>query len=171
MSEPLDTTSEKLDLSKRISLGWKLTFLSGLFPVIVATIIFARLMWSVEHPSGPWLAGGFTASDYTLDSIRQFDEVLARDLIMAQHMELANIINTGFMVLIISFFGLRRRQCWAWFTLLAIFLWVGLNDGMAFIKANQRPVPLLAEIIGLAGLAISWRPIFKACTRKPPEAE
>jgi hypothetical protein len=169
MPEGPNTTFESQDLSRRIRLGWKLTFLSGLFPVIVATIIFARLFWSVEHPSGPWLAGGFAASNYTLESIRQFDEVLAKDLIMAQHMELANIINTGFMVLVISFFGLRRRQCWAWFTLLAIFLWVGLNDGMAFIKANQRPVPLLAEVIGLAGLAISWRPIFKGCTRKSSE--
>lgn len=167
MPEPTNnSTSTDAHLSKKLGFGWKLTFFAGMFPIVVATIIFARLFWSVEHPSSPWLAGGFTAANYTLNSVRECNELLAKDLIMAQHMQLANIINTGLMVLVISFFGLRRRHCWAWFTLLAIFLWVGINDAMAFIKANQRPVPLLAEVIGLAGLAIAWRPIFRSCTQR-----
>ena len=69
-------------------------------------------------------------------------------------------MNTGFVVVLITIFGLRRGLKWAWYTLLVIFLWVGLNDALALRRAQQPLVPLIPEIIGLTGLCIARRSIF-----------
>jgi hypothetical protein len=147
-------------LEGRLRLGSTLTFITGLFVLGVATYFFIQLWRGVANPSEPWRSGGFGPSPYTLDGIRSCNPTLASDFIAAQHIEFANVINTAFVILVVTVFGLRRRQRWAWYTLLATFLWVGLNDAVALLMAKQPLVPLIPEVIGLVGLFIARPALF-----------
>jgi hypothetical protein len=156
-----------------LRIGSLLTTITGLFVFSVATYFFVMFLVGQANPSGPWPAGGFFCkSPYSLDNVTTCSNqypinppatctsTLAQDFILGQHIQFANVMNTGAVVAVISIFGLRRRQRWAWWTLLAIFLWVGLNDALALHEGGQKAVPLIPEVIGLTGLALSWKSIF-----------
>ena len=147
-------------LPKGLRIGSLLTLLTGLFVFAVALYFLVSFYLGLAHPSEPWRSGQFSPVAYTLDDIEACDTTVATDFVLAQHIELANVMNTGIMVALITIFGLRRRQRWAWYTLLAIFLWVGLNDAIALRRARQPLVPLIPEAIGLTGLFIARRSIF-----------
>jgi hypothetical protein len=157
-----------------LRIGSLLTLIAGLFVFSVATYFFVMYLVGQANPSAPWPAGGFFCkSPYSLDDVATCSaqwpinppatctSTLAQDFILAQHIEFANVMNTGAVVAVITIFGLRRRQRWAWYTLLAIFLWVGLNDAKAVTEGGQKAVPLIPIFIGLTGLALSWKSIFR----------
>lgn len=167
---------------KKLMAGVILVFIAGLFPFLVAWYQYAMFFVSIAHPTEPWRASGFAPVCFTLDDlgrscehipacaggqIQDADDApwqrceVANQFVLAQHIEFANVINSGLMVLVISVFGLRHREKWAWWTLLIIFLWVGLNDAIALINDHQWPVPLVAEVFGLGGLALAWPFVFK----------
>jgi hypothetical protein len=143
-----------------LRIGSWLTLLTGVFVFGVALYFFVNFFLGLANPSEPWRSGQFTPVTYTLDDIEACDTTVATDFVLAQHIELANVMNTGFAVVLITIFGLRRGQRWGWFALLAIFLWVGLNDAIALLRGNQPLVPLIPEVIGLTGLFIARRSIF-----------
>jgi hypothetical protein len=157
-----------------LRIGSLLTTFSGLFVFSVATYLFVMfLVGTYADPSGPWRAGGFFCkSPYSLDNVTTCSNqypinppatctsTMAQDFVLGQHIQYANVMNTGAVVAVISIFGLRRRQKWAWYTVLAIFLWVGLNDALALHEGGQKMAPLIPLVIGLIGLALSWKPIF-----------
>lgn len=147
-------------LPKGLRIGSLLTLFTGLFVFAVALYFFANFYSGLAHPSEPWRSGQFTPVAYTLDDIEACDTTVATDFVLAQHIEFANVMNTGFVVVLITIYGLRRRQKWGWYALLAIFLWVGLNDAIALLRGNQPLVPLIPEVIGLTGLFIARRSIF-----------
>jgi hypothetical protein len=149
-------------LPRGLQIGSLLTLITGLFVFSVAVYFFVNLYIGVTHPSEPWRSGGFTPSNYSLDDVEACNASLAEDFVSAQHIEFANVVNTGLLVVVITIFGLRRSQKWAWYTLLGIFLWVGLNDLVAVLSEHQPPVPLIPEVIGLTGLLIARRSIFSA---------
>lgn len=167
---------------RKLMIGVVLAFIAGLFPFLVSSYQYAMFLVSKANPSEPWRASGFAPVCFSLDDLGQSCEHIpacaggrpqdaadadwqtcevADQFVLAQHIEFANVINSGLMILIISVFGLRRREKWAWWTLLFIFLWVGLNDAIALIDDHQRPVPLIAEVFGLGGLALAWPFVFK----------
>lgn len=147
-------------LPKGLQIGSWLTIITGLFVFSVATYFFVMFYVGLAHPSEPWRSGQFTPSPYSLDDVEAYNATLADDFVIAQHIELANVMNTGAMVVLITIFGLRRSQKWAWYVLLGIFLWVGLNDALALLRGHQPLVPLIPEIIGLTGLFIARKSIF-----------
>ncbi|HEV8239967.1 MAG TPA: hypothetical protein VGS57_11415 [Thermoanaerobaculia bacterium] len=151
-------------LPRGLQIGSLLTLIAGLFVFSVAAHDYVNFYVGLTHPSEPWRSSGFAPSNYSLDDIRAFDPSVADDFVKAQHIEFANVINTGALVTVITVFGLRRFQKWAWYTLLAIFLWVGLNDAVALLQEHQVPLPLIPEVIGLSGLFIARSSIFGRAT-------
>jgi len=147
-------------LPKGVQIGSLLTLLTGLFVFVVAVYFFVNFYIGLTNPSEPWRSGQFTPVSYSLDDLKAYDATIATDFILAQHIEFANVMNTGFAIVLITIFGLRRRQKWSWYMLLAIFLWVGLNDAIALLHAQQPLIPLIPEVIGLTGLFIARRSIF-----------
>ncbi len=157
-----EMTSTTQELPRNLKIGSTMTFITGMFPFLVGLAGFVYFIIGVRNPDGPWLSGQFPfgPTSYTLTEIRNFNETLGTDFVLAQHIQFANVINTGFVVMVLSIFGLRQFHKWSWFTLLAIFLWVGLNDVIALVNAGQFPVPAIAEILGLTGLFIARPAIF-----------
>jgi len=153
-------SQSKSETLRRLKIGATMTSIAGCFPLGFGLYFFVLFYFSLAQPAEPWRAGQFTPAPYSLEDVRACNESLGTYFVLSQHMELANLINTGTMVLIISLFGLRRRQKWAWFTLLTIFLWVGLNDAAAFIEAQLPAIPLIPEAFGLTGLFVARRAIF-----------
>ena len=149
-------------LPKSLRFGSLLVALAGLVPFTVASILFVAFLKSEANPSGPWLSGQIPPgpASYTLNQIADFNAELAQDFVTAQHIEFVNVINTGFVVIVLALYGLRRYQKWAWYTILATFLWVGLNDALALFKAHEPPIPLIPEVVGVIGLFIARPAIF-----------
>ena len=147
-------------LPRGLQIGSLLTLITGIFVLSVGTYFFVMLYAGIAHPAQPWRSGRFGPSPYSLNDVKACSPAVATDLVRAQHIELAHMMNSGFAAALITVLGLRRRQKWAWYALLAIFLWVGLNDAVAVLRAGQPPVPLIPGIIGLTGLFIARRSIF-----------
>lgn len=168
-------------LTTRLKIGSTLTIIAGLFPFSVSSYFFVMFLISSFHPSECWRAASTQTSPYSLNGIkagqiaacaaapagRTVAQVLATDWALAQHMELANIMNTGFCIIMISIFALRKYQKWAWWVILSSYLWVGLNDAFALYAAEQPLFPLVAFIIGITGLVICYPSIFGS--QAPPE--
>jgi hypothetical protein len=145
---------------RRLKIGSALTFLTGLFVFLVASYLYVQFWIGTAHPSEPWRSGQFTPVTYTLDDIRAFNPVVATDFVLAQHIQLANVMNSGFGIAVMTIFGLRRRQKWAWYAILATALWAGLNDAVALHTAQQPVLPVLGEVLCIVGLLIARPAVF-----------
>ncbi len=149
-------------LPKGLRYGSLIVALGGLVPFLASTILFVAYLKSEANPSQPWLAGQFPPgpAGYTLDMIRAFRTDVATAFVTAQHIELANVMNSGALVLVLALCGLRRYLKWSWYALLFTALWPGLNDAWALIAAHEPPIPLLGEIIVLIGLFMARSAVF-----------
>ncbi len=156
---------------RALAIGSLLTAIAGLFPLAVGLYMLVNLVSSVGNPSASFRADQLTGpSPYSLDQITAIHPTLAVNHVLGLNIEFVNVANTGFLIVVLSFFGLRRGARWAWWTLLAGFLWVGVNDAIAFHRAAQPPVPLLAEVFGMVGLGLAYRPIFGRHQSEVPPA-
>jgi hypothetical protein len=150
------------DLPRGLRYGSVLIALGGLVPFLAATVLFVAFMRSEANPGQPWLSGQFPPgpASYSLDTIRSFSSDVATAFVTAQHMELVNVMNSGALVVLLSLFGLRRRQKWSWYALLFTALWPGLNDAWALIAAHEPPIPLVGEAVILVGLFLARPAVF-----------
>jgi hypothetical protein len=152
--------SASSELPKGLRLGSTLTFLGGLFVFSVGTWFFVQFLIGQAHPAEPWPAGQFTPAPYSLDDIAACNPTLADDFVLAQHIQFVNVMNTGFVIMLLSIFGLRRYLRWSWYSILATALWVGLNDALALFQGHQPLVPLIPAAIVLVGLILTHGPVF-----------
>jgi hypothetical protein len=63
------------------------------------------------------------------------------------------------LTFVMRVFGLRRRQKWTWYAILATALWAGLNDAVALYQA-QQPLPVFGEVLCIVGLFIARPAVF-----------
>lgn len=149
-------------LPKSLRYGSLVVALGGVVPFLASTALFLAFLKGKANPSQPWLSGQFPPGPaaYTLDMIRAFRTDVATDFVTAQHIELANVMTSGVLVVVLALCGLRRYQKWSWYALLFIALWPGLNDAWALIAAHQPPIPLLGELVVLIGLFMARPAVF-----------
>ena len=142
--------------------------IAGFVPLTVASIFYVAFWIGVAHPDQPWLAGQFPPgpAPFTLEDLRTFQQELATDFATGAQIEFANVMTSGFLIVMLALFGLRRFQRWAWYVILVVFLWAGLNDTVALLVAHEPPVPLVGEAVGLVGLVLARSAIF--AKRDPP---
>jgi hypothetical protein len=152
--------SERGDSEKALKIGSALTLMAGLVPGLVGLVFYGLFHWSVAHPSEPWRAEPLKDAGYSIDDIRQWNAEVATDWILGAGVKFVNVVNTGFFVVVVSAFGLRRGEKWAWWTLLAVFVWVGLTEAPAFIQAGRLPLPLAGEALAIPGLLLTRRAVF-----------
>jgi hypothetical protein len=149
-------------LPKGLHYGSLLVALGGLVPFLTSTVVFVAFLKSEANPGQPWLSGQLPPgpASYTLNGIRGFSPDVATAFVLAQHMELVNIMNTGVLVVVLALYGLRRYQKWSWYALLFTALWPGLNDAFALVAAHEPPIAFLGEILALIGLFAARPAIF-----------
>ncbi|HVT19310.1 MAG TPA: hypothetical protein VHQ90_24415 [Thermoanaerobaculia bacterium] len=148
-------------LPKGLQIGSLLTLVTGVSLFLIAAYSMVMLYAGLADPTQLWRSGGFGGtSRFSLNDVKACSSAVANEFVRDQHIELAHMLNSGFAAALITLFGLRRRQKWAWYGLLAIFLWLGGNDLLAVLGAGQPPMPLIPAVIGLTGLFIARRSIF-----------
>lgn len=156
--------------SGRFKVGVAMVVVGGLFPFLVGGYFLSQCFLSVSDPSEPWGARQFPSAIYSLQEIRasgigqssKGTSELASDFVQINHVGYANLMNTGLVEIVVSLFGLLRRKKWAWYLLLAVFLWTGLNDAAAAWFAGMPPIPLTPTLLAVGGLLLSRRSVFIA---------
>ena len=116
---------QSVSLPRGLQIGSFLTLLSGLCVFAVGAYFFVHFYRGLAAPAAPWRSGRFTPVTYSLHDIAAWNPTVAADFVLAQHVEFTNVMQTGISIVLLTIFGLRRRQKWAWYALLALFLWVG----------------------------------------------
>ncbi|MBI1926245.1 hypothetical protein HYR99_18600 [Candidatus Poribacteria bacterium] len=163
------------DLPTGLKIGSTLIVIAGLIPFTASVYLFGAYLYSVTHPNQAWLPAGFKPAPYTLNNvkalpddaspgqtIKNFGSALASNLADITYMGSVNGMVSGATLVLLSIFGVRRRQKWSWYAVLAITLWVGGNDGYSTIKAGQFPVPLIPLILGIIGLVLARPSVFRS---------
>ncbi|MEX2263483.1 MAG: hypothetical protein WD696_16110 [Bryobacteraceae bacterium] len=159
-------------LPKTLNIGSILVIVGGLVPLLASTVLYFAYLSSEQNPGKPWLSGQFPPgpAEYSLNDIQNFSRPVAVAFVTAQHIELVNVMNSGLCVVLLALYGLRRFQKWAWYAILFTALWPGLNDAWALLAAHEPPVPLIGEIVSLAGLFLARPAIFGGGQQLQPAA-
>ncbi|HEX9737217.1 MAG TPA: hypothetical protein VGG06_35080 [Thermoanaerobaculia bacterium] len=153
------------DLPTRLRFGTLLATIAGAFPFTVGTIMFVAVQISALNPDKNWLAAqlppGPTNPPFTYDQLAEWNADLAVKLHVGEHIQYVNVMNAGLAVMVLSFFGVRARLKWAWYSALAIASWIGLNDSITTLLAKQLPIPLIPTLLVFIGLFTARPEIFK----------
>lgn len=149
-------------LPKRLYWGSWCIVAAGSVPVLVSVSMYIAVFVGAANPNKPWLVGQLLphADSYTLNDVKKFNRDLGVDLFAAQHVEFANLLHTGIVTMVFGYFGLRRYQKWAWYTLIFTMLWPGGNDLVALLISVRPALPLLPATLVIAGLVLTRGPIF-----------
>ena len=149
------------------SLGWKIMFCGGFFPMIVGGMDYAQLMKFLSaHSAEEWyLMRGIPSammaclSDSTNHYLGHF--VLKETLVKS-----VNLMATGFVLTTISYFWLRKyADKAAWCIIAILCFWVAGNDtlGLIFRSINSTgtfPTPVIPLTLGILGLALTFPKVF-----------
>ena len=145
--------------------GARLLTLSGLPPLFVSTVSYALFMRSRLASTGPWqtLLGPL---DFTLGDIRHSRPQVAAMLLLSNHVGWANLVTSGILLVMLSWFGVQKRLAWCWIAVLFVHLWTGANDLLASLDfgaatGKYLPLPVVPMSLGAIGLSLTAR----ACWR------
>jgi hypothetical protein len=155
-------TESKRNLPKRLVWGSWCIVAAGFVPFLLSISMLIAVFVGRANPDKSWLAGEpLPHSDsYTLNDIKKCNQDLAVDLFAAQHVQYANLFNTGVVAMALGYFGLRRYQRWAWYLLVFVVLWPATNDLIALLISGGTPTPFLPDTFGILGLVLSRGPLF-----------
>lgn len=150
-------------ISKRLKYGSTLVLIAGSIPFLVglSTVFFVWL--SVAQPDKPWRAimPPGTEASFTLNDIRKFNKDLGDEFVMAKHVHYCILTAVGLLIMVLSLFGLRRREKWAWLVLVVTILLVGWNDAITTLSYGQLPFPIVPALLATIGLGLCWSEIFR----------
>lgn len=140
---------------------------AGSVPFLLSVAMYIAVFVGAANPSKPWLAGEPLphADSYTLDEVKKFNHDLGVDLFAAQHVQYANLLHTGIIAMVLSYFGLRRYQKWAWYMLIFTVLWPATNDLIALLISGGTALPFLPDSLGITGLLLTRGPIFNQASQ------
>jgi hypothetical protein len=149
-----------MEHAARRAWGRRLIILAGLMPFGNG---LALLVLSYQSSTAgfqePWISvmgqHGFRAVD-----IATWNREVWAVWKLSLHMCGANVAMSGASILTVAFFGLRDGQRWAWYLLLALFLWHGGNDIAALVAyrletGNGIPIAILPTTLGIVGLILA----------------
>ena len=141
--------------------GWKLCFIAGLMPFAIGLYGYstAFVMSTLLRPDEPFTVLWKTTS-FRLDALAGFNHEAGVLFGIATLTFWQLLIMFGVTLCAIAYFGLRAGQRWAWFYLLAAFVWAAGNDSLAaaylYIKdVMVIPTPIIVDVCGLTGLFLS----------------
>ena len=152
--------------------GWKFCFVAGLMPFTIGLYgyITAFVMSTLLKPGAPFKVLWKTTS-FSLDALAGFNLEAGVFFGILNLTFWQLLIMFGATLCAIAYFGLRAGQRWAWFYLLAAFVWAAGNDSLAavylYIKGVMViPTPILVDLCGLTGLFLS-RDVLRSTTPQP----
>jgi hypothetical protein len=156
-----------MNKNKNFKLGVTMLSIAGIFPFIVGSFNYYRLMSNItlEH----WLSI-FQGRPYSNGGLPGMSD----GVYSLAHMGFTNLMATGATISCVSYFSIRKGQPWGWFLLLFLCLWVGMNDLLLTswqyfrnMKAIQFfPIPIFPVIFASTGLFLTWGTIHENLRNK-----
>jgi hypothetical protein len=146
--------------TKRLKIATILMVIAGGLPLMLGSKNYLFFWSSLWNPDAVWTARDFGPGNYTLNQIKACNTQLAADYVLDIQVETTNLTISGTMIILIALFGLREGRKWAWFLLLGIGLWGGLNDLVAMLRANVFPLAAIANAVGMMSCIISIPDVF-----------
>jgi hypothetical protein len=145
--------------------GWRLSFLAGFVPLTAGLTTLLSTWIGVAGANSAWWTGLGTL-DFSYSTLARAGNDAPAWVQLTGSVGGVNIVAGGVAVIVVSRFGLRGGQRWAWWFLAFCFVWVGLHDAtMAtrFFAATGQPfmvLPYAYCVLMLAGLLRSRRAVF-----------
>ncbi|MBI1926242.1 hypothetical protein HYR99_18585 [Candidatus Poribacteria bacterium] len=158
-----------------LKIGVVLMVITGVFPLQLGLRNHIKFQVSFYNPNQLWTARDQKGpAPYTLNNIRavpdgaiagkeikDFGGTLADNLVTMTQSGYVNIATTGALVILITVFGLRKRRKWAFWVLLCIGVWAGMNDLIGMFKGGiVFPLAIWPTILGTPGLLMTAPAIF-----------
>jgi hypothetical protein len=145
--------------------GWRLTFLAGFVPFFAGLLTFLATWVGIVRAGSAWWVG--TGSlDFSYASLSRAGSDAQAWVELTGSVGGVNIAAAAVAVSVVSMFGLRSGQRWAWWFLAFCLIWVGLHDAIAatrFSIHTGQPLMLLPYtycILMVSGLLRSRRAVF-----------
>jgi hypothetical protein len=145
-------------------LALKLVLAAGFVPFSAGISGYFLGLIGTAAPSHAWRTA-LGSLGFSLAEIEHWNPRVAEYWKLANGVGAVNITAAAVYVWIVAWFGLRRRERWAWYALLFSLIWVGGNDAASAIRytlATGVPFALApVTFVGLmtAGLALSYRSV------------
>lgn len=139
--------------------GWRLNFAAGFVPLMAGLTTLVTGWVGVARADAPlWTGLGHLSFSYS--QLTDVGPDASAWLELNSSVGGVNIVAAAVAVIVVSRFGLRTGQRWAWWFLLFCLAWVGLHDATLatrFSVTTGQPVmvlPLTYVTLMAAGL---WR--------------
>src|SRR5262249_45417851 len=125
--------------------GWRLTFTAGFVPLIAGLLVVLVTWVGIVRAGSAWWVG--TGSlDFSYASLFRAGSDAPVWVELTGSVGGVNIVAAAVAVSVVSMFGLRSGQRWAWWFLAFCLTWVGLHDAIAatrFSIHTGQPLMLL----------------------------
>ncbi|WP_301149834.1 hypothetical protein [Mycobacterium simiae] len=145
--------------------GWRLNFAAGAIPLSAGLVTLVTTRLGVAHPDAPWPTG-LSSLGFTFNRLAGAGSGAQQWAELTGSVGGVNVAAAAIAVSVVSWFGLRTGQRWAWWFLAFCLLWIGLHDAVAatrFFAATGQPIvimPYTYVALMFAGLVRSRRAIF-----------
>jgi hypothetical protein len=145
--------------------GWRLTFIAGFVPLVGGLLALLATWVGVVRAGSTWWVGTGTL-DFSYADLSKAGSDAAAWVDLTGSVGGVNIVAAAVAVSVVSAFGLRTGQRWAWWFLAFGLIWVGLHDAVMatrFFAHTGQPLMLLPYtycILMVAGLLRSRRAVF-----------
>jgi len=156
--------------------GWRLTFIAGFVPLVAGLLVLLVTWVGIVRAGSAWWVG-IGSLDFSYASLSKAGADASAWVEMIGSVGGVNIVAAAVAVSVVSVFGLRTGQRWAWWFLAFCLIWVGLHDAITatrFSVHTGQPLMLLPYtycILMVAGLLRSRRAVFTAANHagiRPP---
>ena len=156
--------------------GWRLTFIAGFVPLVAGLLVLLVTWVGIVRAGSAWWVG-LGSLDFSYASLSKAGADASAWVELIGSVGGVNIVAAAVAVSVVSVFGLRTGQRWAWWFLAFCLIWVGLHDAITatrFSVHTGQPLMLLPYtycILMVAGLLRSRRAVFTAANHagiRPP---
>lgn len=125
--------------------GWSSNFAAGFVPLGAGLTSLVTLWTGVAHSDAP-LWTGLGHLDFSYSDLSRVGSEASVWLELNGSVGAVNVIAAAVAVIVVSRFGLRQGQRWAWWFLAFCLIWVGGHDAFMatrFFRDTGQPVMLL----------------------------
>ncbi len=141
------------------AIGWKVAIGASIFISANGLFSLCSFLYSLATEQSNWISGAGVINR-SLAEIAAFDQNLATYFIIVNVVAWANLTVSGAVVFCATWFGVRKKQKWGWWTLLAILIWAGVMDSLAIIFVYSNfgtfiPTAPVMMVFGVAVLAMT----------------
>ena len=117
--------------------GWRLTFIGGFVPLVAGLLVLLVTWVGIVRAGSAWWVG-IGSLDFSYASLSKAGADASAWVELIGSVGGVNIVAAAVAVSVVSVFGLRTGQRWAWWFLAFCLTWVGLHDAITARSVHRR---------------------------------